>query len=143
AVSAFALQPDGRVMIGGWFTTVKGLVRRGIARLNADGSGDSSFDAGAGPYGGAYEDSSIVVQQDGKVLVSHSAWPNPGSITNWGIFRLNSDGSLDTNFSASIESFYEDGGVHAIAVQSDGKVLIGGGFSAVNGTSRNGMARLN
>src|SRR5437867_11893347 len=69
-VSAFAVQPDGRVIIGGWFATVKGLVRRGIARLKADGSGYTSFipEVGryGGPYGGAYEDSSIVVQQDEK-----------------------------------------------------------------------------
>src|SRR2546427_2443359 len=61
AVSAFALQPDGRVIIGGWVTTGQGLVRHGIARLNVYGSGDSSFNPGAGAYAGAYEDSSIVV----------------------------------------------------------------------------------
>src|SRR3989442_13493134 len=54
AVSAFAVQPDGKVIIGGWFTTVKGLVRRGIARLNVDGSGDSSFNPEVGAYGGPY-----------------------------------------------------------------------------------------
>ena len=42
-VNAVVLQPDGKVIIGGEFTTVKGLVRPGLARLNADGSGDSNF----------------------------------------------------------------------------------------------------
>ncbi|HAV64998.1 MAG TPA: hypothetical protein DCY13_21830, partial [Verrucomicrobiales bacterium] len=42
-VTTFVQQPDGRMIIGGSFTTVRGLARRGIARLNADGSGDSSF----------------------------------------------------------------------------------------------------
>src|SRR5690348_7707722 len=52
-VTALAVQPDGKVIIGGSFATVKGLARHGIARLNADGSGDSSFTAGfnAGYYG--------------------------------------------------------------------------------------------
>jgi uncharacterized delta-60 repeat protein len=139
AVNAVVVQPDGKVIIGGGFTTVKGLVRHGIARLNADGSGDGTFNPGAGPHG----ISSLVLQPDGKVLVGHSTWLNAGSIPNWGILRLNSDGSLDTNFSASIESFYEDAGVYSMAVQSDGKVLIGGDFSVVNGTSRSGIARLN
>src|SRR5262245_26049358 len=93
AVSAFALQPDGKVIILEEFTTVKGLVRHGIARLNADGSADSSFNPGTE----ASENSSIAVQQDGKMLVGRSIWPTTGSITNWGIFRLNSDKSPDTN----------------------------------------------
>src|SRR5947208_2170517 len=46
-VNAVALQPDGKVIIGGEFTTVKGLERFKVARLNADGSGDSSFNPGA------------------------------------------------------------------------------------------------
>src|SRR3954470_24016710 len=45
-VSAVAVQPDGKVIIGGQFTTVKGLVRTNLARLNADGSGDATFDPG-------------------------------------------------------------------------------------------------
>src|SRR5690349_1912130 len=47
-VTKMALQPDGKVIIGGGFTTVKGLVRTGVARLNADGNGDSSFIGGTG-----------------------------------------------------------------------------------------------
>src|SRR5438034_8681485 len=58
AVSLIAVQPDGKVIIGGGFTAVKGLVRHGMARLNADGSGDSSFNREEGANGG----SSIVVQ---------------------------------------------------------------------------------
>lgn len=46
-VNAVVLQPDGKVIIAGAFTTVKGLARPGIARLNADGSGDSSFNPAA------------------------------------------------------------------------------------------------
>src|SRR4030095_12273277 len=46
-VNAIVVQPDGKLIIGGQFTTVKGLARRNIARLNADGSGDSNFTPGA------------------------------------------------------------------------------------------------
>src|ERR1041385_3798044 len=52
AVGAVAVQSDGKFLIGGAFTTVKGLVRVGFARLNADGSGDSSFLAGIPLPGG-------------------------------------------------------------------------------------------
>src|SRR5262245_23796207 len=47
-VYAIAVQPDGKLLIGGYFSTVKGLVRSRIARLNPDGSGDDTFNAGAG-----------------------------------------------------------------------------------------------
>jgi uncharacterized delta-60 repeat protein len=128
-VNAVAVQPDGKVIIGGEFTTVKGLARPGLARLNADGSGDSSFNPGALPGGFI----SIGLQSDGKVLVGNYS----------GILRLNADGSLDTIFSASITSFDDYDGVYAIAIQADGKVVIGGIFSVMNGANRNGIARLN
>src|SRR4051812_32390283 len=64
-VNALVVQPDGKVIIGGEFTTVKGLVRTNLARLNPDGSGDATFDPGM-----AYDRvSSLALQSDGKVLV--------------------------------------------------------------------------
>ena len=45
-VRAMALQPDGKLIVGGSFSTVKGLVRFSLARLNTDGSGDATFSAG-------------------------------------------------------------------------------------------------
>ena len=134
-VTTIALQPDGKVIIGGGFTTVKGLVRSGVARLNADGSGDSSFK----PTAGNAADRAIALQPDGKVIVGNYS----------GIARLHYDGSLDTNFFANIDSLYDEyygyaAIVESIAVQSDGKVIIGGDFYIVNGPSVNyGIARLN
>ena len=111
-VNAITLQPDGKVLIAGQFTTISGLERTDLARLNADGSGDSSFNAGT-VIG---EDvSSVALQSDGKVLVATPA----------GIFRLNSDGSYVGAFNLS-----PAGGDYAVAttlaVQSDNKVLAGG-----------------
>ncbi len=54
------------------------------------------------------------------------------------IARLNSDGSLDTGFDPGTGA---DNWVQSVAVQSDGKILIGGGFTSYNGTSRNRIAR--
>src|SRR5947207_2400705 len=53
-IYAIAVQPDGGIVIGGDFTTVRGLVRNRIARLNADGSGDATFDPGTGANGIVY-----------------------------------------------------------------------------------------
>ncbi len=123
-VAAVALQPDGKVIISGSFTTVKGLSRPGLARLNADGSSDSSFNPAVS--GGGL----IALQADGRLLLNNYE----------SLVRLNADGSLDNTFSASIAAF--DTGIFALTVQPDGKVLIGGEFTVVNGTNRFGIARL-
>ena len=146
SVTAVVVQPDGKSIIGGTFTTVKGLARRGIARLNADGSGDSSFDPGEQSFALLY--SALAWQPDGKVLVGdYRVWSGTHHYSR--VARVHSDGSLDTTFNATFTkyddasgTFYE-GPVHAIAVQPDGKVLVGGDFTAVNGTSRMRVARLN
>jgi len=131
-VNAVAVQPDGKVIIGGDFTTVKGLVRTNLARLNADGSGDVSFDPGASFYSvGFYRPvRAIVLQPDGKLVIGH----------DYGIGRFNSDGSPDTNFTGAIQFT----SVLSIALYADGKMLVGGYFSIANGTNNNtGIARLN
>jgi uncharacterized delta-60 repeat protein len=136
AVTVLALQSDGKVIIGGEFTLVKGLARTGIARLNADGSGDPGFDAQTDSYSFDHV-RSVALQGDGKVLVNH----------DWGIVRLNSNGSLDNSFAANLYfPVYWDGDpvVNAIAVQPDGKIVVGGYFFTESGTNVNfGLARLN
>src|SRR5947209_18778926 len=77
-VNAVVVQPNGKVIIGGEFTTVKGLARSGIARLNSDGSGDPTFNPRIEANGNVL---SVALQADGKVLVGSG-----------GIVRLNSDG---------------------------------------------------
>src|SRR5436190_8443921 len=105
-VNAVVVQPDGKVLIGGTFTTVKGLARPGLARLNADGSGDSSFNP-AISFGGV---SSIALQSDGKVISTrgvpalYRGWP----VSNETPVRLNSDGTVDNSFVAAILP-YPDG----------------------------------
>jgi uncharacterized delta-60 repeat protein len=127
-VRALAVQPDGKVVVGGTFNSIKGTNRLGLARLNANGSLDGSFNPGPGMYGWYVE--SVALQPDGKVLVAEGYF----------IRRLNSNGSLDGSFGTAVGGF---GKVESMVVQSDGKVLIGGNFATINGTSRNNIARLN
>jgi uncharacterized delta-60 repeat protein len=131
-VTAVALQPDGKLIIGGWFSMVKGLIRAGIARLNADGTGDATF---VPPRASIDRVTAVVLQPDGKVLVGLGT----------GITRLNSDGTLDATFIV-LTLTGEDGftrGVNAIALQADGKILIGGDFQVIGNGFRYGIARLN
>ncbi len=145
-VNAVAVQADGKVIIGGQFTSVRGLLRTNLARLNADGSGDPTFNTGAAP--GWVSD--VALQPDGKVLFSsHSYHTECDEFSCWDVYdfwvtRLNADGSVDSSFTpaaaAGSDAAYQAG---SLAVQSDGKVLVGGDFWTMNGTNRSGIARLN
>jgi uncharacterized delta-60 repeat protein len=127
-VNAVAVQPDGKVIIAGEFTTVRGLFRTNIARLNADGSGDSSFVPvpqyyQQPSYTDTYPVYSLFLQPDGKLLVG-------SEFHNDGLTRLNSDGSPDTNFNvnalaaiSSFTGFLQPAPVYSIVVQVDGKII--------------------
>ncbi len=141
-VRAVAIQNDGKVIIGGDFSSVNSLTNRNhLARLNADGSLDASFvPFGLSITGSVY---SVAIQTDGKVLVGGQFLAAGGAQlqTNMGgVVRLHADGSLDTTFFAGTGA---DDSVSAVAVQPDGKVLLGGSFVNVNGIGRSRLARLN
>jgi uncharacterized delta-60 repeat protein len=133
---ALALQSDGKVLIGGWFDSVDGVARRGIARLNADGSIDHSFDPGSGT---SREVWSISLQDDGRILIGGLFQTVNGQPRN-GVARLHPDGRLDESFDPGTGA---PGGVLAVAAHPDGKVWIGGWFTQVNGQARTYLARLN
>ena len=131
SVYSVAVQSDGKVLIGGAFTAYNGTSRGRVARLNSDGSLDTSFLAtGAGANGNVY---SIALQSDGKVLIGGDFSTYNGTSRGY-VARLNSDGSLDTSFLATGAG--ADISVNAVAMQSDGKILIGGWFTTYNGASR-------
>jgi uncharacterized delta-60 repeat protein len=135
-VRALAVQPDGKVVVGGYFSSFKGTNCNGIARLNANGTLDNSFNASVGNY---YSVSSVALQSDGKVLIGGNFIAVNGTNRN-NIARLNANGSLDSSFNPGTGA---NGGVSSVALQSDGKVLIGGSFTTIDGTNRNHIARLN
>ena len=137
-ISIIKLQTDGKILIGGSFTTFNYITRNGIARLNADGSLDSSFNPGSGGnnYNTIY---SINIQPDGKSIVA-GAFTTFNSISKNRIVRLNSDGSVDGSFNIGSGA---DNFIYTSNLLPDGKIIIGGGFFSYNGTSRNGIARLN
>ncbi len=135
-VYAIALQADGKVLIGGAFTTARGVARNRIARLNPDGSLDTTFDPGTGASG---EVRGLVIQADNKIVIT-GAFTSYNSTARNRIARLNLDGSLDTTFDPGTGA---SGSVFTIAAQPDGKFIIGGLFTSYNGTGRNRIARIN
>ncbi|MDX1907207.1 MAG: hypothetical protein SF053_09255 [Bacteroidia bacterium] len=135
-VYAQAILSDGKILIVGNFTTCNGVTCNRIARLNSDGSLDTSFGLGTGANGTIYD---LALQSDGKIVIGGGFTTYNGTTRNR-IARLNADGSLDTGFNPGIST---NTSVYTLAIQTDGKILIGGLFTSFGGTSRNRIARLN
>ena len=131
-----ALQPDGKVLISGDFSTINSAPRNRLARLNADGSLDGTFNIGSGLNGAA---NAITVLPDGKILIGGAFTTYNGGTRNR-LARLQSNGVLDPAFTGGTGL---DQTPWALAVQPDGKILIGGEFSVINGKSLGRIARLN
>ena len=135
SVFAVAVQPDGRVLIAGDFTYVNQVERSHVARLNADGSLDQSFNPGDGPDWGVR---CLALQVDGKILIGGIFTSVQGKPRNR-VARLNTDGSLDTAFDPG------DGAsevVRWVAPQLDGNVLVAGGFTRFGTNECNRIVRL-
>jgi uncharacterized delta-60 repeat protein len=130
-----ALQPDGKILIGGHFGAYNGVLRRCIARLNTDGSLDTTFNTGNSID---FFVNHIVVLSDGKILVS--AWIRSVGGTGNHLARLNPDGSIDPAFIIGNTNSYT---INHLALQPDGKILVTGTFTSLNGIGRNRIARLN
>ena len=136
SVRSIAIQSDGKIIIGGVFTSYNGISRSKIARLNADGTLDATFN----PTTGASNDiHTTTIQSDGKIIIGGWFLSYNGA-TRSRIARINADGTLDATFNPGTGA---NGYVKTTAIQSDGKIIIGGEFTSYNGTSRNHIARIN
>jgi uncharacterized delta-60 repeat protein len=111
--TALALQPDGKLLSGGWNGQTSVLVRH-----NSDGSLDLSFDGDGVLIGGLGLSIArdVALQPDGRILVADGS-----------IVRLNADGSLDSTFGdgGTARATF---GAEALAVQADGKIVVSGTF---------------
>jgi uncharacterized delta-60 repeat protein len=134
AVSTLQLQSDGKIIVGGNFTTYNGNPCNYICRLNSDGTFDNTFIIGSG-----FDNlvNTLQLQSDGKILVGGSFTSYNSNPCNY-ICRLNSDGTFDNTFNGG-----SNGTILDIAIQDNGKILIGGLFTTYNGNPSVSIARLN
>ena len=143
-VLAMALQSDGKVVIGGTFTHVGGVARNRIARLNVDGSLDASFAPGYGCDGAVR---GVAVDAAGRILACGEFGHFNGS-RRQGLVRMSSDGQIDYSFFPYAPTLAGDQGcafegvVNCLVLQPDGRIVLGGSFTAYNGTSRKNLVRL-
>ena len=162
-------QTDGKILIAGITNALLAGVKilsanYGVVRLNADGSRDTSFgtngqtvlDLGSNTIDEAY---SMVTQADGKILIAGSTHARPAGATvgqpnyNYGVVRLNANGSLDTSFGTNGQALLDLGSdssdsAYSMVTQADGKILIAGTTDAqpAGGTGKStnyGVVRLN
>lgn len=134
-ISSVIVLPDGKVVIAGLFLRYKGEARHNIARINANESLDLTFNPGSGANG---DISYCVLQPNGKIIIA-------GDFTQYNeqprnrVARINQDGSLDETFNPGSGA---NASVNVIALQADGKIILGGDFTNFNGISSSGLLRL-
>ncbi|MEO5802064.1 MAG: delta-60 repeat domain-containing protein [Verrucomicrobiota bacterium] len=132
-IYAIAIQPDGKILVGGYFTRIGGQFRNRIARLDPTNGLADSFNPGANEIV-----RTIVVQTNGMILVG-GGFSNIGGTNRSCIARLDPISGLADSFNPSATS---ESSVYSIAIQNDNKILIGGTFTSIAGTNRNRIARL-
>jgi uncharacterized delta-60 repeat protein len=135
-VEAIAIDSNGKIYVGGQFTTYKGVTENRIISLNPDGSKDTAFDNTTG-FGNTVN--AIAIDPNGKIYVGGS-FPSYKGVTNNGIIRLNADGSKDAGFD-NTTGFV--GTVLSITIDTNGKIYAGGGFTTYKGVAANRIIRLN
>ena len=148
AINELALQSDGKIVVAGNFSKLGGELHDNIARLNPDGTLDTSFNPGT--QGSVYV---LAVQPDGKIVVGGRFNDMDGE-SRGNLARLNPDGTLDAAFNLGTRGAVfagpkvsiwpeGDGAVNTLALQADGKIVVGGNFATLGNSPCCGIARLN
>ena len=135
-VNAIAIQTDGKILIAGAFTSINGTARNRIARLNTDGSLDSTFLNGLGGANGRVR--CLQIQTDGKILVGGDFTVFNSTARGY-VVRLNTNGVIDAGFASSPGA---NNAVYAVAQQPDSSVVITGAFSTYAAFNLSRVARL-
>jgi uncharacterized delta-60 repeat protein len=137
AASSMVIQTDGKIVIAGRAITTGSIFHFAVARLDTNGSLDTSFDSDGvlitviGTNANETSDAkALTLQSDGKIVVAGVATANNATGTNFAVVRYNTDGSLDTSFDSDgtlTTDISGDGDIPAgVLIQSDGKILVTG-----------------
>jgi len=139
-ISSIVVQANGKVLIGGDFTTIGGQEKKYLARLNPDGTLDTDFNSGANSAVSA-----IAIQirqnsreQDIDMILVASEFTTAEGETKILVTRLGPDGTPDPKFNPQEVV----GGVNSLVVQPNDDILVGGNFDSLGGQPRSNIARL-
>ncbi len=134
-IYAIAEQPDGKILVGGYFSSVAGAPRSNLVRLNSDSTIDPTFDANLSVYGTVRV---FHIQPDGKILIAGSIQAVNG-VARGRIARLNANGTLDGSFDPGIGA---NSTIYSVARDAAGNIYVGGSFVFFNGQTRLRVAKL-
>ncbi len=137
--AALAVQPDGKLLVGGHFPGVGGQLRNKVLRLYGNGRLDNHYTEGLTSTGFVW---ALAVDASGRTLVGGN-FVGYADSPRTRLARLLVDGRLDPQFTPNIAADSGFSQVEAIAVLEDESMVIGGGFTQVGGLTRNRLARLN
>lgn len=139
-VETIVILDDGEIFVGGDFANYKGTRVDGIAKINQDGTLDTTFDTNPSTFQFTTPQiQAIAIQSNGKILAG-GKFTKFNNITLSNVVRFNTDGSVDNTFNTGAGF---DDRVEVITIQDDGKLLIGGRFEDFNGSFANRIIRLN
>ena len=130
-----AVQPDGKIVMGGFFTTISSTSRPRVARLNADGTLDTTFTPGTGANSSVLQ---VRILPSGKVLIN-GTFSSLNGTARGGLAQLNSDGTLDDTFAPNGTT---TGTVQAVTPTSAGDYFVGGSFTRISGVDRNSLVAM-
>lgn len=130
------IQRDGKIIVGGSFTSYNGNNSGRLIRLNSDGSCDASFNTTIGAATGIIYD--VCEQSDGKIIIVGSFTKYNGTTVNR-IARILPSGAIDTTFNTGIGT---TSNITNVEILSDGKILLSGNFTTFNGISSNKIIKL-
>lgn len=134
-IRASALQPDGKVLIGGIFSTYNGVAANRLVRLDSAGNTDPAFAVGAGPNN---EVQGITVNNNRVVIQGFFNQYQGTPVPNFAVLQMN--GALDTSFSMPSESFIS---VRDFHILPNDQLYLGGNFVTYNGQVVKRIVRLN
>jgi uncharacterized delta-60 repeat protein len=133
SVRTVVVDTNEKILVGGEFSSFGGSPYSNFARLNSDGTVDTSFNPGSGVNGPVNK---VALQTDGKIVIGGSFSRVAGKNASY-IARLMPSGENDSTFNSTPSSTIFD-----IAIESTGDLVIAGDFTIVNGFKRGCIARL-
>ncbi len=127
---------DGKIFLAGNFQKFDTTVKNNLARINYNGSIDTTFNTGIGTNNDIF---TSAVQSDGKIIIGGIFTYFNGEPVNY-LVRLNVDGSRDSSFQIGTGP---NNWIRSCIVQPDGKIILAGDFTEFNGVSKNKIVRIN
>lgn len=139
-VKSISLQADEKALVGGLLTTVNGVGISNFARINNDGSPDTTFNSALGT---SFDDQvqTSGVLSDTSIILAGDFLNFNGSSQQY-IIKLSASAVVDTPFNTNLGTGFNNS-IASIAVQSNDQIVVGGSFTSLNGTTRNRLVRLN